>query len=357
VNSEIERTEIRVWAVNKDRLRLVEETPFGSERLEKDLERWLEKNPSLLGRELLVIGRQVSTTSGPLDLLALDELGALHIIELKRSKLPREVVAQALDYAAWLNSTSAEEITRIAEDYLKTPLDEAFQDRFDEQMPDITPQNHKILVVGTGLDAGAERLVGYLSQRQSIQINAVLFRYVSVGGEELLIRSLLVPESLAVSPGKRSRKRPIELLEMAKRRGVETLVRTLRTLSSASGSVTAEKEYVWEKASGAYDGSFRYWRADLGRKWKLVFGINVSEHWGAKDSELDVWIRPREIVQVTGLAEKRVRDTFAKFNIVRDESLDNRLVIRLRSETDASKFVKVLKKMFDDHPGSYRAES
>jgi RecB family endonuclease NucS len=105
VNSETGRTEIRVWTLKKDRLRLLEETPFASQRLERDLEIWLEKNPDLLGRDLLVIGRQVSTTSGPLDLLAIDESGALHIIELKRSMLPREAVAQALDYAAWLNST------------------------------------------------------------------------------------------------------------------------------------------------------------------------------------------------------------------------------------------------------------
>ncbi len=162
---------------------------------------------------------------------------------------------------------------------------------------------------------------------------------------------------MAESSSNRSRKRPTELLEIAKRRGVETLAEILRTLSSASGTVTEEKEKVWEKASGAYGGSFRYWRADLRRKWKLVFGVNVSDHWGAKDSELDVWVRPREIAQVTRMSEKRVRDAFTKFDIVRNESIENRVVIRLRSDGDANKFVRVLKKIFDDHPGSYRAEN
>jgi hypothetical protein len=348
--NEIERTEIRVWALKKDHLIFVEETPFASKRLERDLETWLAENPDLLGRKLLVIGQQVSTTSGRLDLLALDTFGALHIIELKRSMLPREAVAQALDYAAWLNSTSSEEIVRIAEDHLKQPLDEAFQDKFGEEMPEIAPQNHKILVVGTGLDAGAERLVGYLSQRQSVQINAVLFRYVKVGSEELLLRSLLVPEAL-IEP-KQNRKRPSELLEMAKERGVQPLVEIIRSLSAASGDVTPEKEFVREKASRAYGGAFRYWRQDLGGRYKMVFGVNVSDHWGAKKSEIDVWVRLREMAQVTQLSEKRLQQTFTKFHHVKDESLENRLVIRLGTGSEASKFVNVLKKIFGDHPRS-----
>ncbi len=358
MNSETGRTEIRVWTLNKDRLRLVEETPFASERLEKHLEDWLEGSPDLLGRELLIIGRQVSTTSGPLDLLAIDALGVLQVIELKRDMLPREAVAQALDYAAWLNSTTQEEIIRIAEDYLKAPLDETFQDRFGDQLPDVTPQNHKILVVGTGLDAGAERLIGYLSQRQSVEINAVLFKYVKVVGQEVLIRSLLVPESLAESSSRRHVRGPSELLEIAKRRRRQTLVEILRTLSSASGAITDEKEYVWENASRAYDGAFRYWRRDLGgKKYKMVFGVTVSGLWGAKDSEVDIWIRPREVAQVTGLSGKRVRDTFAKFKIVPDKTRDNRLVIRLDNDKEANRFVKTLKRMFDVHPGSYRDEN
>jgi hypothetical protein len=358
MNSETGKTEIRVWTLNKDRLRLAEETHFASERLEKHLEKWLEASPDLLGRELLIIGRQVSTTSGPLDLLAIDALGVLQIIELKRDMLPRQAVAQALDYGAWLNSTAPEEIIRIAEDYLKSPLDEAFQDKFGDQMPDITPQNHKILVVGTGLDAGAERLIGYLSQRQSVQINAVLFKYVKVAGRELLIRSLLVPEALAGPSSRRRVRGPSELLEFAKRRGRETLIETLRSLSSASGAVSEEKEYVWEQASRAFDGAFRYWRRDLGgKKYKMVFGVTVSDLWGAKDSEVDIWIRPREVAQVTGLSDKRVKDAFAKFKIVQNKTRENRLVIRLDSDKNANSFVRTLKRMFADHPGSYRDEN
>lgn len=355
MDSETGRTEIRVWTLNKDHLRLVEETPFASQRLERHLEDWIEGNPDLLGRELLIIGRQVSTTSGPLDLLAIDALGVLQIIELKRDMLPRQAVAQALDYGAWLSATTSDEIIRIAEDYLESALDETFQEKFGGQLPDITTQNHRILVVGTGLDAGAERLIGYLSQRPSIQINAVLFRYVKTVREELLVRSLLVPEAIVGPP---TRPHVRGLLEVAKRRGRETLVAILRSLSSASGAITDEKEYVWEHASRAFDGSFRYWRRDLGgKKYKMVFGLTVSDLWGAKESEVDIWVRPREVAQVTGLSAKRVKANFANFRIVQDKIRDNRLVIRLNNDKDANRLVRSLKKMFDDHPGSYKDEN
>ena len=205
-------------------------------------------------------------------------------------------------------------------------------------------------MVGTGLDAGAERLVGYLSQRPSIEINAILFRYVKVAGEELLIRSLLVPEAL-VGPSVKRARRPSELLDEAKRRGGGPLVDILRTLSSASGAVTEADEYVSENASRAYGGSFRYWRQDLGGRYRMVFGVTIANHWGAKGSEVDVWVRPRKLPQVTGLSGKKVKDAFASFNNVPNKTRENRLVIRLRNDKDANRFVRTLKKMFDDHPG------
>ena len=65
---------------------------------ERALEDFLAKDPALLGESLLVVGRQVRTPHGKLiDLLAIDGEGNLHILELKRDRTPREVVAQVLD--------------------------------------------------------------------------------------------------------------------------------------------------------------------------------------------------------------------------------------------------------------------
>jgi RecB family endonuclease NucS len=72
---------------------------------ESELEKWILNDPTILGLESLVIGHQIKTDHGGiLDVLAMDRAGNLTIIELKRDKTPRDVVAQVLDYAAWVRT-------------------------------------------------------------------------------------------------------------------------------------------------------------------------------------------------------------------------------------------------------------
>lgn len=69
------------------------------------IEEWVANDPGLLGLDAIVIGRQVPTDHGKyLDLLALDRTGGLIIIELKKNKTPRDVVAQVLDYGSWVRT-------------------------------------------------------------------------------------------------------------------------------------------------------------------------------------------------------------------------------------------------------------
>lgn len=57
--------------------------------------------PRLLSEEWMLIGRQESTElGGRIDLLAIAPDASLVLIELKRDRTPRDVVAQALDYAS-----------------------------------------------------------------------------------------------------------------------------------------------------------------------------------------------------------------------------------------------------------------
>jgi hypothetical protein len=75
------------------------------------LENALVADLSILSPQLMLIGRQVPTSYGKfIDILAMDPSGDLLIIELKRNRTPREVIAQLLDYASWAQSLSYEEI-------------------------------------------------------------------------------------------------------------------------------------------------------------------------------------------------------------------------------------------------------
>src|SRR5258708_86951 len=90
---------------------------------EANLESWLEHSPWAITQEpLLIIGRQDSANADSdlrfPDLLAVDKDGNLVIIELKKGRTPREVVAQLLEYAAWAEDLSSEDVVDLATKYI-----------------------------------------------------------------------------------------------------------------------------------------------------------------------------------------------------------------------------------------------
>jgi hypothetical protein len=105
---------------------------------EATLEQYLEKDPSLLGERLLVIGRQVKTPHGKfIDLLAMDGEGNLHVLELKRDKTPRDVVAQVLDYGSWVSTLDRDSIIDLANDHRgDVEFEAAFEGVFGTSAPD-----------------------------------------------------------------------------------------------------------------------------------------------------------------------------------------------------------------------------
>ena len=99
-----------LWKIGAQPQPLTEST-LASERFLEDM---IVSAPSLLSDEWLLIGRQEDTGfGGRIDLLAVAPDGALVLIEIKRDRTPREVVAQALDYASWVQSLQATDIADI----------------------------------------------------------------------------------------------------------------------------------------------------------------------------------------------------------------------------------------------------
>ncbi len=100
-----------------------EKMPFPD--LEKALENWIEANPQLLfeNETIAIFGRQPRTQFGKyLDLLGVDRTGATVVIELKVGATPRDVVAQTLEYAAWADSLSADQLDEVARQYAQRKL-------------------------------------------------------------------------------------------------------------------------------------------------------------------------------------------------------------------------------------------
>ena len=101
--------QVHLWEITSDKR--LQEIPSDQINLEEQLEDWLASDISLLDPGLLVIGKQVLTEfGGKIDLLCMDSAGDTVVVELKRGRTPREVTAQALDYASWVRDLSREKI-------------------------------------------------------------------------------------------------------------------------------------------------------------------------------------------------------------------------------------------------------
>jgi hypothetical protein len=342
-------TEIKVWQISENHIKAVEDAALADDHLESELENWIVECPDILGDDLLIIAKQKYVKGvGQLDLLAIQPNGELVIVELKRDKAPREAVAQALDYASWLDKISEADLLEIAEEYLKTPLVEAFVDRFGQEMPAISPQNHRILVVGSRLDAAAERIINYLAQRHSVNLNAVFFRYAKLSaGQEILARSVLVAEDVLQSPSPARRKPTIaELLAMGAARQVLPMVEAFRALGK-------DEKYATEEAANSYEGSFRYWRKNTEGKGKMVLGINVSgKRRDSPVGQLDIWIPVGTLAQVLGVSESQAKDLLNKLPILEMRGADS--LVRLKDERSALQAAKQIESWFEKYPGFHQ---
>jgi len=184
-----------VWEVEGNSLKVIAKTKLDNEGR---LEDWIARDSSILGLDLLIIGRQVTTYfGGRIDLLAVDSQGDIVILELKRDKTPRDIVAQVLDYASWIDSLMPKDIDEIATAYLKENLTTAFNSHFGAALPEVINSNHSMVIIASELDESSERIVQYLANRHNLNINATYFNFFNNDRMELLGRSWLMdPEDL-----------------------------------------------------------------------------------------------------------------------------------------------------------------
>lgn len=193
-------TEIRTWQIIDDQLHVVESSLIEEGRTESlDLEEWITTNPEIIGSGLEIIGRQVNTKSGPLDLLAIDQTGNIIVIELKRDRLPREALAQAIDYASDIADWNIDKISEVCTKYTGKSLDDLISEKF----PDVNIENininevQRIILVGFAIESSLERMINWLSNQYGVNINAIILKYTkTISGDELLIRTTIISEEI-----------------------------------------------------------------------------------------------------------------------------------------------------------------
>ena len=191
-------TEIKTWQIIDGKLASVA-TSFRDGHLEYDLEKWLVSNPELIGTDIMLIGEQVNTKSGPIDLLGIDKSGNTVIIEIKRSELPREALAQAIDYASDVAGWTSDKLSEVYSTFASGTFIDAFSKAFpDADLESVSLNStQRIVLVGFSIEASLERMITWLSDSYGVNINATVISYVKTkGNEELLMKTSIIPEEI-----------------------------------------------------------------------------------------------------------------------------------------------------------------
>jgi hypothetical protein len=218
---------VRVWKVDDESRVEVERSCLD---LESRLEGWLEEDISPLSEDYLVIGRQVRTDfAGIMDILCIDERGDLVIIELKRDRTPRDITAQVLDYASWVQDLTNDDVVSLSNGYLgpRSDLETAYREKYGSELPDTLNQSHRMVIVGSDIDPKTERILAYLNDSYGVDINAVKFGYYQMpDGGEVVVRTYVIDpheaeRNVSKSPSKRKPNLTLdELREEAEANGV-----------------------------------------------------------------------------------------------------------------------------------------
>ncbi len=177
-----------------------ERLPFKVDHEESVLEEWLESNPDGIvddGR-VLIIGRQVATDlGGYIDLLGVDRKGNVVVVELKRDRTPRDVVAQALEYAAFatrLNIDALEGILRLYKNDESLSLADCHRKYFevDESEAVAFNKDQHIVIIGQRVTPQIRQAASFLGSK-GIRVTCVEFNFFqAAGGGRLLSQEIVV---------------------------------------------------------------------------------------------------------------------------------------------------------------------
>lgn len=161
----------------------VERSVLPSEKL---LEEMLVANLRILSPDWMLLGNQVSTGTGFVDILAIARDGTLIVVELKKERATRDVVAQTLDYLSWVATLQPETISELFATHRDADLGEAFARHFGSSL-EVDQLNDRQLgvIVASRPDLTTERIVRYLAA-SGTPINLNTFEIFGEGEQQML---------------------------------------------------------------------------------------------------------------------------------------------------------------------------
>lgn len=175
---------------------------------EKYFESWLENTPSMLldddesTNTVLWIGRQVSASVGDSekfpDMIGIDSSGDLVIVELKKGRTPRDIIAQILEYASWGALLSYDDLNDIARSYYSKDknnsnksLLEIYREVFNLQEDECDKlafnMNQKLYIVAEQTSLSVRQVCEYLRNNFKMNINILEYQVLKSKDDEFLL--------------------------------------------------------------------------------------------------------------------------------------------------------------------------
>jgi hypothetical protein len=192
---------MRVFGIQSDgKFSEFVQTPFQVDHEEAILEDWLESNPDGIVEDgrILIIGRQVATNFGGfIDLLGVDREGDVVVVELKRDRTPRDVIAQALEYVSFAERLDSDQLEEILRSYLNDEslsLAEHHHEYFELGSDEAVAFNkdQRIVVVGQRVTPEIRQTASFLRSK-AIRVTCVEFTFFQAnGGTRLLSQEIVV---------------------------------------------------------------------------------------------------------------------------------------------------------------------
>jgi hypothetical protein len=185
---------VELYSVTGDVVGLMSPTSFAAEHLEDQIQSWADSQPAFInaGQPMLSLGREILTQHGhAIDNMFIDGDGVLVAAEMKRAKSPRDVVAQMLDYAAFVSRMGWEDVERYCLKRQGSDLATCFFKTFGRSCIKDPKPRHRLAIVAESFDPRARDAAVYLIDK-GIPLVLVEFHLFQIGDQSLLqVRTVL----------------------------------------------------------------------------------------------------------------------------------------------------------------------
>lgn len=269
----------------------------------QDIERWIKREPEILGEEILVLASQFSSwdkTSDRPDLLGLDRRGKLIVVEIKRDSSGKDQDLQAIRYASFASTLSSDDLIRLNRDYqLKehgramtaSESREMLDDFIETGNVDLLDDDDqpRMILVSSGFRAGVTSTVLWL-RSFALDIACVQIQPYELRGEIVLISTTLIPlpeaADFEVKMQSKRQKSASKQVSPVNKGDAESFIASIPVGHWASYGDVAEAAGS-PRAAQAIGNWLRSEETDVALVYRVLHGTGeVSKHWKASDPNL-----------------------------------------------------------------------